>query len=369
MTESAERREEHHELKSLGAAKTLAYAAIIISVVALLVSTYAVLKPSAAAKLAPANSTTTVSQLYGFNIKSSLITPQSTPPAGAPVITQQQPFGERLTNINSPFNVSELAAINNAPNSYFETAGEMLLNGSIKNEVGTSHNKVPMFIVNGKPSVIYLGSITCIFCGENRWAMALALSRFGNFSALYEGYSSFGDGDLPTIYWAPARYNSSGTDDLGNFYSSKYINFISIDDENPITAGFALNPISVMQSNINATGNKAYIDAFSYIINDLGRNASTAFSGTPYTVWGAYQVGGADAVDFGNSTPTSSSNLPLTHMTHAQVLAQLANPNDQFAYTEYAAADLYVAMVCSSINNTAPVCSLPIISKLESSGY
>ncbi len=66
--------------------------------------------------------------------------------------------------------------------------------------------------------------------------------------------------------------------------------------------------------------------------------------------------------------PTSDS-FPLTNMTHEQVLAQLANPNDQFAWTEYAAADLYVAMVCSSINNTAPVCSLPAIQQLEKLGY
>ncbi|MEM3781356.1 MAG: DUF929 family protein [Candidatus Micrarchaeaceae archaeon] len=377
MPENSEKRESRYEIaESIGVTKTLAYFAIAISVAALLVSAYAILRTSTATFISASSPSSSSSssaippaQFKAFNISSSLITPSQSPPAGAPVITQEQPFGSRLTNINSPLNASELAVINNAPNSYFEIAGEMLLNGSIKNEVGASHNKVPMFIVNGKPSVIYLGSITCIFCGENRWAMALALSRFGNFSALYKGYSSFGDGDLPTLYWAPASYNSSGKDDLGNFYSSKYINFISIDDENPITAGFALNPIQVIQSNVNATGNTAYIDALSYIINDLGKNASTAFSGTPYTIWGEYQVGGADAIDFGNSTPSSSSNLPLASMTHAQVLAQFANFNDQFAYTEYAAADLYVAMVCSSINNAAPVCSLPAIGKLESAGY
>jgi len=337
----------------------LLYVVLAVSIVAIIMSAVAILMPRSTTA---APSTTTGKALLGFNINSNLITPP-TSLADAPVITQNESFGHRLTNINEPFNSTELAVINNAPDSYFEQAGEMLLNGSIKNEVFPRGNRVPMLVVNGKPSVIYLGSITCLFCSENKWAMALALSRFGNFSELFKGYSSFGDGDLPTIYFAPARYNSSGTDSLGNFYSSKYINFISIEDENPITAGFALNPMPVIAENINASGNLAYKDAFA-LINELGSNQSTAFQGTPYTIWGAYQVGGADAVDLGNSMPKNQT-FPLTYMTHAQVLSQLAHPDDQFAYTEYAAADVYVAMVCSSINNTAPVCSLPAIKELE----
>ncbi len=303
--------------------------------------------------------------LHGYNITGALLVPATSLP-DAPVITENQTFGKRLTNINAPFNATELAVINNAPNAYFETAGNMLLNGSIKNQVGAQPNKVPPFIVNGKPSVIYLGSITCVFCGENRWAMALALSRFGSFSQLYHGYSSFGDYDLPTIYWAPAHYNSSSMV-FGSFYNSSVINFIALEDSNPITQGFSLNPISTMQKRVNATGNAVYTDAFSFIIQ-LSNYTKTAFSGTPYTIWGDYQIGGADAVDFGNTTP-SSGTLPLTYMTHRQVLSQFANPNDQFAWSEYAGADLYVAMICSSINNSSQVCSLPAIQQLEKLGY
>jgi hypothetical protein len=59
------------------------------------------------------------------------------------------------------------------------------------------------FSYNGKPSVIYIGAISCVWCGENRWAMAMALSRFGSFNSLYIGYSSIHDGDVPTLYWKP----------------------------------------------------------------------------------------------------------------------------------------------------------------------
>ena len=271
-------------------------------------------------------------------------------------------FGSTLAGINTPLNASALAVINDAPNAYFQRAGEAYLNGSLSDPIFPSANKVAGITLNGKKTVLYFGSITCVFCGENRWAMALALSRFGSFSKLFIGYSSFGDHDLPTLYWTQVNYNSS-TDEIGNYYSSNTINFLSIEDTHPITGGFALNSMPQIQSNLKGLGNSTYISAFAYILN-LSNNKTTAFQGTPYTIWGSYQFSGADAEVFGNSTPTGST-LPLTYMTHGQVLAQLANPTDQFAQGEYAAADVYVAAMCRSINNNSSVCSLPAIVSLE----
>ena len=67
--------------------------------------------------------------------------------------------------------------------------------------------------------------------------MALALSRFGSFEQLFKGYSSLEDGDVPTLDWAPAQYNATQGVDFGNFYTSKYVNFLSIDYASPITQG------------------------------------------------------------------------------------------------------------------------------------
>ena len=142
------------------------------------------------------------------------------------------------------------------------------------------------------------------------------------------------------------------------FYTSKYINFVAIEDNSPITGGFNLNSMPTIQQRLNATGSLAYEDAMKYIIS------TNDFRGTPFTVWGAYEVPGVDAVIFGNTTPTSNK-LPLTYMTHADVLDKFANPDSQFAWSEYAAADLYVAMVCKTLEDAAPVCSLPAIQSIE----
>lgn len=341
----------------------LAYIAIAISLIAALFGAFSIynsrhVQTIYVNKTVYANGTQPRT-LTAYNLTVRSLT-RFTPPlslSDSPVITTAQPFGARLTDINEPLNATELSIINNAPNSYFEIAGEMYLNHTLANTVRASVQGVPAFIVNGRPSVIYLGSITCIFCGENRWAMALALSRFGNFTNLFKGYSALNDGDVPTLYWSPAHYNQS-TVDLGSFYQSNYINFIAIEDTDTIYGGFSIQPISVIQQEVNASGNVAYADALSFIkqINN--------FQGTPYTIWGNDQVSGADAVDFGNSMPSTSS-LPISSMTHEQILQQFSSPNNQFAWTEYAAADLYIAMTCGQLKNTAPICSLPAIQQIE----
>ncbi len=341
----------------------LVYIAMALSIAAVVISALSYANPRTVyvntTKVVYSNGTATVN-LTGYNISGQLITPLYYLRSYPPINASGSP-GNTLQGLNAQLNASDLAVINGAPDSYFEKAGEMYLNRSLANSVGTTVKKVPTFIVNGKPSVLYLGSITCIFCGENRWAMALALSRFGNFSTLFTGYSALGDSDVPTIYWSPSEYNASSMD-LGSFYSSDYINFIAFESSDPITLGFDIQPLSVMQQIVNQSGNSVYMAAFDYIMQ------INNFQGTPYTIWGSSQVPGADAVDFGNSTATAPR--PLANWTHAQVFSLLKNPNSQFAWTEYAAADLYIAMTCASINNTAPVCQLPAISQIErANGY
>ncbi|MGC8662253.1 MAG: DUF929 family protein [Candidatus Micrarchaeia archaeon] len=336
---------------------------LAMSIIAIMMAAYSLLHiPSSQAPVtsfpsSPAANTT----LSKIVVNGSLFIPPASL-SNAPIVTQNQSFGSRLTNINEPLNGSELAIFNNASNVYFEKAGMMLLNNSINN-VGIQTSASPLLIVNGKPSVIYLGAISCFYCSENRWAMGLALGRFGKFNMLFKGYSSFGDADLPTIYWAPAEYNSTSAADFGNFYNSNYINFLSIEYASQIRSGFEMQPLSFFVASAKTLNSTPYLAALNLILK------LNNFQGTPYTIWGRYVSAGVDAVDLGNINPTQPP-IPLEYMTHEQVLAQLANPNDTFAWREYAAADLYIAMTCASINNTAPVCSLPAIQQIEKiNGY
>jgi hypothetical protein len=313
----------------------------------------------------------TTTTLAPISVDGSLITPPLSLSDAPPILTQE-PFGQRLTDINVPLNSTQLAVINDGPNSYYDTAARMWLNGSLTSLVGQEIATTPLLTVNGKPSVIYLGAISCVYCGENRWAMALALSRFGSFQDLFFGYSSFLDGDVPTLYWAPAPYNATAAVDFGNFYEGTYVTFLSIDYASTITAGFQMQNVTYFQQQAAAANNTVYEKATDLI--SLLNN----YDGTPYTIWGNYSVLGADATDVGNATTTSSTSsttsttaLPITSLTHEQILESLAHPDSSFAWTEYAAADYYVGLICASLgavsssSNTAPpICSEPNISSM-----
>ena len=38
---------------------------------------------------------------------------------------------------------------------------------------------------NGKPEILYIGAEFCPYCAAERWAIAVALSRFGTLSPLH----------------------------------------------------------------------------------------------------------------------------------------------------------------------------------------
>lgn len=283
-----------------------------------------------------------------------------------------QPFGQRLTGINNQLNAQQLAVINNASNANFEAAGAMLLNGSLPGESSAGNeyygsvdvfptNQIRPFVVNGKPSVIYIGAISCIYCGESRWAMALALSRFGTFKSLFIGYSSFGDGDVPTLYWKQNNITNASIVTYGNYYNSSYINFVSGEYDSPIIEGFQLpnsaDPVTFFTDN---SPNQTYASAMSYMDN------TGLFSGTPFTLWGTVVNRGAISSVFGPTPKTATNSPGITFMTHSQILNQLRGFNTTLAWQEYAGADVYIAQTCPSISNAAQVCNLQAIQELES---
>src|SRR5215469_8504134 len=97
------------------------------------------------------------------------------------------------------------------------------------NAVGKGSNVAPLTATqghpalltssSGKPQVLYMGALYCPYCGAERWAMAVALSRFGTFSNLGLTHSSATDvyPNTPTLSF----HNST--------YTSKYIDFTPVE--------------------------------------------------------------------------------------------------------------------------------------------
>jgi hypothetical protein len=68
----------------------------------------------------------------------------------------------------------------------------------------------PLLTADGKPEMLYIGGEFCPFCAAERWALAVALSRFGTLSGLHFIHSSSTDEypDTPTLTFYRSSYVS-----------------------------------------------------------------------------------------------------------------------------------------------------------------
>jgi hypothetical protein len=162
--------------------------------------------------------------------------------------------------------------------------------------------------VNGKPEMLFIGAEFCPFCGAERWAIAVALSRFGHFTTPYRGiHSSSTDSDpnTPTLTF----YKSS--------YTSPYLVFTPVENENGSRG--TLQPTTSAQQAI-------------WVKYD----SSSEGVGYPF-------------IDFGNKyilkDPTYDPGV-LAGMTWAQVAAALHNPSSTVAQNALGAANLMTAAIC-----------------------
>jgi Domain of unknown function (DUF929) len=67
----------------------------------------------------------------------------------------------------------------------------------------------PKLDSDGKPDLLYIGAEFCPVCATERWAMYVALSKFGTFSPEPgEIHSAVRDGDIPTLTFYKTKFSS-----------------------------------------------------------------------------------------------------------------------------------------------------------------
>jgi hypothetical protein len=95
-----------------------------------------------------------------------------------------------------------------------------------------ANNKV--LTLGGKPEVLYIGAEYCPFCAAERWAMVMALSKFGTFSGLHGTSSSSTDTNPSTPTFA--FYRST--------FTSKYLSFVPVETMTNVYGTTLQNPTS-----------------------------------------------------------------------------------------------------------------------------
>ncbi len=219
---------------------------------------------------------------------------------------------------------------NNSPSSSAGGVTGTVLPASVQNDIKTvpasaldtvgigsilSYNPSPLETVsntplkaNGKPEMLFIGAEFCPYCAAERWAIAVALSRFGHFTTPFRGiHSSSTDTDpnTPTLTF----YKSS--------YTSPYLTFTPVENEND-SRGALQNTTSAQQA--------------------LWEKYDSSSEGVGYPF-----------IDFGNKyilkDPTYDPGV-LAGMTWAQVASALHDPSSTVAKNALGAANLMTAAIC-----------------------
>ncbi|HEY2078671.1 MAG TPA: DUF929 family protein [Streptosporangiaceae bacterium] len=176
----------------------------------------------------------------------------------------------------------------------------------------------------GKPEMLYIGAEWCPYCAAERWAMAVALSRFGTFSPLRGIHSSSTDvyPNTATLTFYQAKYTSN------------YLVFTPVENQ------------------------------------DVNHNLLQKPTAAQQAIWNKYDPSnGYPFINFGNRFIAGTTYNPqvLHGLTWSQIATDLHNPSSPVAQGVNGSANLFTAAICRLTGNApANVCTAAPVSSLES---
>jgi hypothetical protein len=229
------------------------------------------------------------------------------------------PVGTALANVVSN-TTSVPASTLDAVGAGSVTAGPTPVNGAALTQ-------------NGKPEMLYVGAEYCPYCAAQRWAMVVALSRFGTFSGLHTVHSSSSDAYANTPTWT--FYKSS--------YTSKYLSFTPVE---------TLSNIPDKSSSAGYTALQSTTSAQQALMSTYDTQGSIPF------------------VDIGNKyvqvgNPTGFGPQVMTGKSWSQIAAALKQPSSPIAKGVDGAANYITAAICKLTSNQPATACTPVVKQLE----
>jgi hypothetical protein len=171
-------------------------------------------------------------------------------------------------------------------------------------------NNGTLLTENGKPKIVYIGAEYCPYCGGERWAMIMALSKFGTFTGIKQITSSASDD--------PSAVPSFSF--LGASFRSQYLVFDPTETENvnrePLQTPTAAN-----------TALEDKYDAPPY----------TSSGGIPFV-----DIGGKWVIDGASYDVT-----PMQHLSHATVAQAAATGSTKYGSDIQSTAGAIVSRLCN----------------------
>ncbi len=199
---------------------------------------------------------------------------------------------------------------------------------------------------NGKPEMLYMGAEYCPYCAAERWAMVVALSRFGTFSGLATVHSASVNGggekepypNTPTWTFAKASY------------TSKYLTFTTVEMNTNIPDSKSTVGYTTLQTPSSAQ--QALLDKYDV---------------PPYVPSG--DQGAIPFVDFGNKyliAGASYNPQVLAGLSWSTIAADLSNPSSAVAQAVDGTANYITAAICKLTGNQPASACTTTVKSLES---
>jgi hypothetical protein len=188
---------------------------------------------------------------------------------------------------------------------------------------------------DGKPAVFYDGAEYCPYCATERWAMIVALSRFGTFRGLTPIRSSATDTPASIATWTFH----------GSKYTSRYLTFTAVEETGNVADSSGAYPTI----EVPTAAEKALIAKY---------DGSGATAGSiPFIDYGNKYVQVGDLPGF---VPTD-----LEGQSWAQIATSLKNPASPTAQAVDGAANWTTAAICTLTNNQPSTACTPAVIALE----
>ena len=220
------------------------------------------------------------------------------PPTSSSTTTGTTPF------LNQPINSTLYNDLTGVSSSTLLSVGK----GSASNAGLSKPNGSPLTL-NGKPEILYIGADYCPYCAVERWALAIALSKFGTLSGMEYMLSSPTDGNISTVTFANVNYTSN------------YIAFQAVEIQD--RSGNTLQTPTQAEQNL---------------LNKYDSAQSIPF----LDIYNAYVIVGAQYA----LTPSIPSNI-FTGLNWSQIGSQLNTPSSNMAQAMDGSANYLISMICS----------------------
>ena len=178
----------------------------------------------------------------------------------------------------------------------------------------------PLLTLHGKPAIVFVSEESCPFCAAERWALTVALSRFGTWSQLGITRSSATDvyPNTATLSFRTARYRSA----------ELALSTTELTDN----VGHPLQPQTQLDDRLIAS-----YDVPPYV-NSVDQSGAVPF----LDIWNQCVLAGAQY-----------NPQVLAGLSAAQIASQLSNPSSPVAQAIDSAANVIIAAIDQVVHDTS----------------